>query len=46
MPLGQALDNSTRAARDLDLPEPDVQHILHMLIQHALITHSTHSLET
>ena len=38
MPLGPALETATSAATALDLPGPDIQHTLNVLIQHALIT--------
>ena len=40
-PLGQALDATSSAASALNLPGPDIQHTLSVLIQHALITQST-----
>lgn len=40
--LGQALESASSEASALDLPGPDIQHVLSVLIEHALITHSTH----
>jgi hypothetical protein len=37
--LGQALEMASSTARNLDLPAPDMQQILSLLVQHQLITH-------
>jgi hypothetical protein len=39
--LGQALESASSAASALNLPGPDIQNTLSVLIQHALITQST-----